>query len=329
MPNVALSVDYDPASGSSYQDISLHPFSGGHRVVVVVKSITGPVTKDLRLITETDAERYYNFNPQFTPSPSAGFTTTLNNATELQVNWNFIPGAEEYDFEWTWVNDYDGAGGTLPLNQLDYNFGINATRVRVSKEEYVIPLVYEQGQLLYRVRGVGRGGTDFSIPIEGRWSTHVVGHQGTVDILPSNSRYTIAGGSAHMNEALNWGAATAFIENGVRSTAVDYQDGTGRSRQSVAKLNTEDKTMAGSVLYDHQGRPAVQVLPSPLPTKELKYTEQLNVSSAVGSPIFGKQDFDLDKASDPCQVELSPMDPALSKGAANYYSPNNPDMEGA
>ncbi|MBN4061735.1 hypothetical protein JYU20_00880, partial [Bacteroidales bacterium AH-315-I05] len=331
LPNQTLTVTYNPARGTSYQDRDIFVFTGGHKVEITVVSVENGSgtsinpTDNIFIDLEVNAERYYAFDPMFVPDPN-GFVFTQKSSTELEVSMDFIDGAEEYDLEWTFINSYTG---TLQ----EYNFTHNATRVKTTETSYIVPMVYEQGKLLFRVRGVGRGGVNFDKPIEGKWSTDSYGEIGPVSNAPSATVFTTISGG-HLSDDLNWKYSATYIEEGKRNTTVSYFDGSLRSRQSVSKLNTEDKTIASSVLYDHQGRPAIQVLPTPLTATNLRYNKNLNIS-LITNQSYDRLDFDIEdlSSSAACSSVLSGMASfdidGLVTGAANYYSPDNPDQEGA
>lgn len=338
-----LTVDYDPSNGTSYLDKDVLTFTGGHYVEIKVLSINdgGPLSvapDDIYLDGTIKIERYYQFSSQDIPDyTQIEHQLSHANSRELIVTWDNIEGAEEYDLEWTWVNNYDVInGGSLPTADIDFNFKNNATRVRLSATKYSIPLIYERGWILYRYRAIGIAGVDFNIPIEGVWSTQhtSVPESGVIADYDAGNRYEVL---PHNNDELNWQYSATFAESGKQSTAVSYYDGTLRNRQSVAKLNTEDKVIAGSVLYDYQGRPAVNVLPSPIykdpsdadPTaKQLSgYIENLNIGLLSGIN-YNKDDFDLDVGAS-CTSISNKMDAVNSNGAANYYSNQNSEKEGA
>src|SRR5690606_20574724 len=118
---------------------------------------------------------------------------------------------------------------------------------------------------------------------------------------------------------------------GVRSVGVTYMDGVLKPRQSQAKLNSQDKIIVGSTIYDHYGRPAIGVMSTPVDQSALGYVDDLNMYNDGSNPSvpYGKQHFDLDQtlvcgSMDPAP----PMDAATSYGAAHYYSPENADIEG-
>src|SRR5690606_35374489 len=75
---------------------------------------------------------------------------------------------------------------------------------------------------------------------------------------------------------LNWQATTTFAEEGKRKTVVQYFDGSLRSRQTVTKDNTTDTTIVAESFYDFQGRPVIQVLPTPSLSNVIKYSQGFN-----------------------------------------------------
>ncbi|WP_027420459.1 RHS repeat domain-containing protein [Crocinitomix catalasitica] len=350
---IVLEVNYDPANGTTYQDRSVYPFSNGLEVkikVVSIEKLVGEVWVEiirtsspsslpscLFLESEIITERYYPFNQLEYPSEGTSIEVVDD---ELKIVWPFMEGAEDYDLEWTWVNRYkgtvDGSGDPelLLSSEVEYDFDLNATRVRISGQNtYNIPLVYGEGFILVRYRGVGRGGDDFKIPLEGRWNSDnasLYGSSGIVTDFGSNASNYFAI-TAHEGNEINYGAGMSFIEGGVRSVGVTYMDGVLKPRQSQAKLNSQDKIIVGSTIYDHYGRPAIGVMSAPVDQSTLGYVDNLNMF-ADGVP-YGKEHFDVDVV-DPeilCGEFLAapPMNSFYSAGAANYYSADNPDKEGA
>ena len=134
--------------------------------------------------------------------------------------------------------------------------------------------------------------------------------------------------ASHESNAINYGAGMSFIEDGVHSVGVTYMDGVLKSRQSQAKLNSQDKIIVGSTIYDHYGRPAIGVMSAPVSQSTLGYVDNLNMHT--DGTAYGKEHFDLD-AETVCGefVVAPPMSSTLSAGSAHYYSDDNPDKEGA
>ena len=92
---------------------------------------------------------------------------------QLEVRWEFIEGADEYELEWTYVYEVDGQTVDASSYQdLRYDFRHNASRIQTGANHYRIPLHYEAGILIYRIRAVHyvhAGGLTHRIPSE--WSS--------------------------------------------------------------------------------------------------------------------------------------------------------------
>lgn len=342
--SLRLTYHPNPAVQREYQQADVFQFSGGCKVSVTVQTgaaITATrlnstvqltaaeralVAATIFLQSGIEVERYFTFNPldQLCPGAFAA-TGLLATSNELEIKWKEIVGAEEYDLEWIFVDDYNGLplGHTLPAN-LRYDFNQNAARVQVRGTAHKIPLVYEQGYLLWRVRGIGRNPADSYVsPLIGRWSCG----QSNCNFQCSDAigvvgnflnKYQV--NTPHEGDRKNWQAVTTFSEEGKHKTVVSYFDGTMRNRQSVTGLSTDQTTLVGETIYDHQGRPAIQVLPVPVNDATLRYYSNFN-QNLVGDP-YSRADFDMDNGT--CQNDAAPMRPN-QRGAAHYYSTFNPD----
>lgn len=344
-----LVVTYDPDKSNPTKDIDeVHltgnPLLGAAFLKVKVSNVTftnldggGSITSaaNLVLLATTEADRYYKIF-QGPTGPSSKITTLaagyknwdgVGKADEALILWWPKPGVEEYELEWTYVNDYGVDGSTIAASNLSYDFGKNSTRVSTNKFYYYVPLTFERGYLVYRVRPVGRGGTDFEQPIYGEWSSP---DNGTVS--SANYKYTINNHSGASSDPKEWGHEANknwqylanFAEEGKRKVSISYFDGSLRNRQSLTKLNTEDEVLIGQTMYDFQGRPAIEVLPAPAEEKVLKYYEQFN-RDASGNE-FNKQDFDYDADTNSCAISTT-TNMSSSYGASKYYSSNNSDQD--
>lgn len=347
LPVETLTINYhpDPNQQREYRQTDAFRFTGGCRVEVQVQSggivataLSGATLLPQQLLqlaqsvfleSEIQVERYYNFDVtnSSTMLCPADFSNSaiLANSNELQIAWTKISAAEEYDLEWIFIDDYDGNGGYLPPSALRYDFNKNAARVQIRDNFYRVPLVYEHGYLLYRVRGIGRNPADnFVSPMPGLWSC---GNNNCPSITCASTSGSLAFfankypvGQAHEGDTKNWQAVKTYAEEGKHKTVVAYFDGTMRNRESVTGISTDQTTIVGQTIYDYQGRPAITVLPAPVNNATLKYYANFNQNLA-GQP-YNRADFDEEKL--PCQIGAGPMLPNNS-GAAHYYSPFNPD----
>ncbi|WP_207512921.1 LamG-like jellyroll fold domain-containing protein [Longitalea luteola] len=236
--------------------------------------------------------------------------TTVPLKGELKVYWNTERAADEYDLEWSYIDDSALANYYISGSSTDFDarkiFTRNATRVSIRQEAYYIPLIYEgSGHLFYRVRAVQVKGSGQRI--ESVWSSDYAGGMG---------KYTFAG----LDTSLNWQVSTSFAEEGKRKSVVHYFDGSLRKRQTVTKDNTTDTTIVAETLYDYQGQPAIQVMPAPSLSNVIKYTANFN---SLNGAEYRKEAYD-GMLIDSCYCKQGA--PAMDNisGAANYYSPNNP-----
>ncbi|MBK8642647.1 MAG: hypothetical protein IPN15_10690 [Saprospiraceae bacterium] len=241
---------------------------------------------------------------------------------QLNVCWDVIQGTEYYDLEWSFVEKYNipYVYSNLGITSSTFSFSANASRVSIAENCYKMPIVYESGALVFRVRAHGYVLPDIDNPVTGRWSCGSM--SGTCNsyegINPSLANWLHAYwvNDPHENDNKNWQVITSFAEEGKRKDVVNYMDGTMRTRQTVTVNNSDNNVLVAETMYDHQGRPAVQVLPaSVLHDPALKFRANFNRNMA-GQP-YSKLDFDLDGPA--CNGQIAPMNSA--SGAAYYYSP--------
>ncbi|MBO9636451.1 MAG: hypothetical protein J7578_25340, partial [Chitinophagaceae bacterium] len=144
--------------------------------------------------------------------------------------------------------------------------------------------------------------------VEANWSS---------DITAGLGKYAFAGHDGNYN----WQASTSFAEEGKRKSVVQYFDGSLRNRQTITKDNTTNKTIIAESFYDYQGRPVIQVLPSPSLSSIIQYTPRFN--SINNNNEYDKDLYDKEYAvNDACEAGAPPLDSA--SGAAQYYSASNP-----
>jgi len=323
--NTNLTIDYDPqAAANQYVDRSVHQFIDGHsvkaKILQVLDAGSNPVPlmalpENLFLETEIEVERYYSFDPIQTVAIT---NSVVNN--ELNLAWNHIQGAEEYELEWSYVNDYKDVGsyigsGDPEAADLIVDFKNNSTRVSLKKNTYSIPLTFEHGYLVYRVRAIGVNTADLDHTLYGNWT------EATNQVV-FNYNNRIA--TLH-EENKNWQYSANYAEEGKKKEVISYFDGSLRNRQSVTKLNTDETAIVGETIYDHQGRGAVQVLPVPANNSEIKYYDNGFNKNDDTSPVpYSREDFDVDNGT----CNTTPESMSIGSGASQYYSPNNPDKNG-
>jgi RHS repeat-associated protein len=309
---MTLDIEYTKYTTYKFKDVYLA--ANWYKVEIIIDTIwdtDGNINafKDaLKLTNEILINREYDFtctnNAVHTISDSL-----VTAKSELCVFWDQERAADEYDLEWTFIDslalaNYNTAN-TAGINNLFKN---NGTRVSITRESYHIPLLYESsGCIFFRVRAVQvkRNGQR----IESMWSSDYSGGLG-------------AYGFAGLDPALNWQASTSFAEEGKRKSVVQYFDGSLKSRQTVTKDNTTDTTIIAETLYDHQGRPVIQVMPTPSLSSIIKYTPGFNQLNDPNSEYHQLRYDSL--LVDTCNCKVGAPAMATTSGASQYYSPANP-----
>lgn len=331
----ALELNYQPfpASGLQYNDKSVLTYDNYYKLKITVQSITlnGTTITNLpaNLIIENEilVERYTNFASAATPMTLLTCVPINEDCVggndEVQIKWPTVTGAEEYQLEWAFVNDYGTSLATsIPAGSLPYDFRNNSTRITTTATSYRVSLTFDRGYLIWRVRGIGRNLTNTAKPVVGAWSRAATGNVGSLTDM--TERYST---TAHESNK-NWQYSATYAEEGKKKEVVSYFDGSLRNRQSVTKIESDTNVVVGETIYDHQGRPAVNVLPVPVKmpaacsasyvSPTLHYYENFNRVN-LGT-AYSRLDFDVDN-TDTCTSKLTPMD--ASSGASFYYSPSN------
>ncbi|MCR9155521.1 MAG: RHS repeat-associated core domain-containing protein [Bacteroidetes bacterium] len=240
------------------------------------------------------------------------------NADFLLVKWDEIDFVEGYELEWTYVDHYTAVENVfLTASNLDFgssDFENNASRIFIEDQDFRIPLLYDKGFLVYRLRAAYKPSCNADYLLYSNWTYTSC----STKLSCFGSNYQQLAGH---EQGLNWQASRSFAEGGKSKESIVYSDGSLRSRQSVAYVHSDGQSIVAEQYYDHVGRPAVMALPVPGEAK-INFHENFNQSS--GSD-YGPTNFDLDGAG--CAVNIDPMD--FSSGSSRYYSPSNPDQSGA
>jgi RHS repeat-associated protein len=263
-----------------------------------------------------ECERYYQLTQQLASINAVIYNEVDDNIpSALKLDWNAVTGAVEYELEWTWVDDY-GILSTTPIDPgfSTRDFEINCTRIKTRNKEYEIPLIYSHGYILYRVRGVGRFLDDTTKNYYGPWSSGTSTKVHVSDWIGHNTLV-----EAHENEK-NWQFQSSYAEEGKKKEVVSYFDGTLRNRQTVTKTNTNNTAIVGEVVYDNQGRAAIEILPVPLFGKNyFRYFKDVNKN--MNNIVYSHKDFDWDTVGAICSI--SSMGMISDSGTSKYYSKQN------
>ncbi|WP_203258194.1 RHS repeat-associated core domain-containing protein [Hyunsoonleella ulvae] len=332
----ALSVEYNPSGPSNnYIDVTQHQIPNSNGIKIKVLSITTENLSDtsqpintstsptnIYLETGFQSERYY-----FQSNQPTSFTSTLgtyvdeNNTTVncncLGLSWTTIEGAISYDLEWTWVDNYGSdPENPTPLDATDIklsnsNFERNSTRINTSNLSYQIPLIYSQGYIVYRIRAVGKFLSDPTKYNYGDWSSGITSK---TYVSEWNDKTLI---TSHENKK-NWQFQASYAEEGKKKEVVSYFDGTLRNRQTVTKINSDNNAIVGEVIYDNQGRPAIEVLPVPAGDNRLDFYPDFNLN--IDNELYTHNNFDWDSAdASQCEIDKDKLGMSTQNGASKYY----------
>jgi len=346
--NINLIVKYDTAKGAYVTNEGQYKFQNAYRVNVVVNSISSSeLGSDLpaifRIKNQILIKRYYPFSPSSTSAISAsldgsgaggGIAGRLSSGisnSKVVVTWvpsdfTTFPGGfgmpDEYDVEWIYVDKNSERAtqiGTAPYSSITDAIAAqwmrhDNTRTTVAGDMYQIPLTYPDGYILVRVRGVMyQAGTN--LRLTGAWQYR-----------DGNSVINCVEIPVH-EENLNWQSTASFAEGGKRKDVVTYFDGSLKSRQAVTVNNADNVAVVAETMYDKMGRPAMNILPSPVVDKSGtpgdSYDFRLKYYPAVNKNESGNPYSYLDiSTSNSCETAAQTLDP--TDGAALYYSANNP-----
>ncbi len=262
------------------------------------------IPDDIHIELHTITERFIYLNPN--SRPKVKFKPVDNT-----VNWTYVLGAEEYELEYVFIDDKENIGA---FGSTDYEGPFDykrATRIHTTHNHFELDMVYPKGTLYFRVRAVGRYiqnvSNDYTHIKYSEWGYNQQGNTSS-----AAEKYAV---TSTFFSALNWQIVSTFAEGGKHKNVITYADGTTRSRQVQTNLSTDKATLVAETKYDHEGRPAVQIIPAPKANNDLDYLSLFNVDNSNGE--FNKTDFD--------QSIHNPLGSPSSGtyGPGQYYSSNN------
>ncbi|MCE3297029.1 MAG: hypothetical protein K0R65_2743 [Crocinitomicaceae bacterium] len=321
-----LSVNYSLNGEDLIDDLSTFSFKDAHRIKVEIVSINNLDVDNIYLESGIDVDRVYKFNGASLNNVSHRFldadglpVNSPADAKDFEFSWSTAAGAEFYELEWVYINNYSLEENVMQLpSLLKYDYYLNSTRIETTKTFYSIPNIFNKGYILYRVRGIGRKGTNLDERQDGFWN---VAESGTV---ASHSAPHVIEIEEEYDQQMNWAHQVSYTEGGKRFEAVSFSDGLGRNRQSVARNTETDQVVVSNVYYDELGRVAVSDLPTPVDGSYLHHFPDFNRSQVSGEPSYNKDYFYITNGT--CPVVAQGF--SLNHGAGKYYSPNNPDQDG-
>ncbi len=318
----SFSVDFSASAGNTDTYTDMMVFEDGHKVEVKVTSVStslASMPECVKIKSEILVDRHYILNHTLSGAPNVG-AALINSNRDIEFTWNYVLGAEEYELEWLFIDDYEEDGTYFSTSQLAYDFDRQATRVTVPSISYIIPNIYEHGYIAYRIRAIGRHTDKREWRLEGAWWPGTT--SGTLNTY--NQKLQI--NAAHEADNFNWSYSANYAEDGKRQEQANYMDGVMRNRQSVGRSQSISESIVQETFYDHQGRPGVFTLPAPTGDNDLGYHDDFNLNPS--GTEYTAADFDNNDTIDTtgCSIHVDGM--STASGAARYYSPNNPDKEG-
>ena len=224
------------------------------------------------------------------------------------VFWDYADGAESYELQWVFIDEYDDfpVANPSPLEYFQFKEGASI----ITPEQYFeFDPLYGKGELYFRVRSIGVFPEQSNnTPAYSAWSYGT--QSSTAKIVLNNS----------FEANKNWQSAWSFAEDGKNKKVVSYYDGTLRSRQATTYVSSNDLMMVAETKYDYEGRAVLNVMPTPLAgSAGFTYKSALNTfvpeqGSLLTNGLDKAHLYDNDGGANP----MNDM-----TGAAKYYSENN------
>ena len=350
--HVELNISYDTATGATYQAEAIHRFLNGHKVKITINDITSAELGNempgvFSLNNQVVVDRQYLSDPA-APAGKIFVSTETGTAEQgdggmqmrmmpiettsnrVSLAWDRIDNAEEYDLEWTFIDeDSDNgrlitqAGSGITPAQLAKLFRNNATRVTLHDQAYNINLVHTSKYLLVRLRKVT---FDNDLRMEGNWIYDLTF---TDEGVTSTASGVITLSTTWHQPNLNWLYSAGYAEDGKRKEVVTYYDNTLKPRQSVTLGNNSDLVtnpaeqyaIVESTLYDRFFRPSLKVMPAPVNGNVLTFYANQNQKNSDGViSNYVTNDF---SSEEPAGNMKTPVPFHTANGAGNYYSPQS------
>src|SRR5690606_32919931 len=131
-------------------------------------------------------------------------------------NANLVATPANFELEWLYLDRYKvsdvGAVSNKSISELDFEFRFNSTRVILVTNYFEIPLVYQEGYLVYRVRMVRPDSSLYKTPIYSPWTLPAAANLGSPHFTAGRHYYFIS--NSHKNDSLNWQYTISFAEEG-------------------------------------------------------------------------------------------------------------------
>lgn len=278
-----------------------------------------PLPKNTLLQVGAEVDTYTDMSAM-NPTNAVAYNT-IAEPGYITLSFPAIDGAKGYDLEWTWIDNEqaDDANGNDNITGNEaYDFRNNSTRIHINSTttQYKIANTYRRGYLLARYRAIGKQECDHTLTSD--WN--IITDQGYLDDAGLPAYLTINQGH---QESMNWQHSRSYAEDLKSKDVIHYFDGSLRNRQTVSKLESEAHSILAETIYDHTGRPAVQVLPSPaFVNNNTEYFSKLDflpfLNTNSNSDAYNWANFELDQG---CTLAVEAL--GKDNGSGLYYSKDN------
>ena len=337
--SVRLNVNYTAVKGKNYRISDSYTFEGAYHIKILVDSVNSDafgtnMPPVLQLTGNIVIDRQYKFVKEYPLNSDVSLFQNglkVNNASirnslassadsivnQLKIQWDFVPGAEEYDLEWATLDKgsrFDSLMNKLIANtevytwEIDNVFKNNSSRAATSGNSYLLSLLYNADFLLYRIRQV-------------QYDSLGIRQAGNWQYRQRNGEYAAWAVKWHLPK-LNWQSSATFAEDGKKKEVINYFDGSLRGRQTVTLSNSDNVAVVQENIYDEFGRVTANVLPAPVKADSLKtpylhYFKNFNLNSSAVPYNY------LNVAGQDALCGFNTDSLSSLSGAANYYSSRN------
>lgn len=249
--SVYLSVNYNKAAGTNYKAKDFYQLDHAIWAEIKVDSVfcSIPFAQLIHEYFMLSANIQGSASPKIIESqkPTNLSIQLSHNKSDLKFKWDGVPWASSYDVEWTFKDAW-----TLEPELADYR--MNSTRINTSQLFYEIPLIFDRGNIWFRVRPIGK---------KTNGETYIG------DWVEKLNPFQISELLTMERSSKPWQHIANFAEHGLRKDIVSFMDGSSRQRQLQTRLSTEgNPILITETIYDYQGRAAIETLPAALKNKE-------------------------------------------------------------
>ncbi len=250
----------------------------------------------------------------------SGLSAGINSKTgNIEVAWNYVDDADGYEIEWVYMPSKDARGNQIPMSLLPVTFTEKGIRKRVQENRFVMPVMYREGYVVFRVRPY-RYREDGS-PDYGEWtldeqydpSCRCSGN--TVQDLLTYKGTVIINSNVARESDKSYTAIMMDDGTGKYGFGIEYYDDMLRKIQGQSWLWKDTAVIINNFYYDHIGRQSVATLPWVEHTTKIGYKPESNFTT--NGKQFSWEEWEV-AGNQGMAVALD-----SSSGASKFYSQNS------